>query len=288
MARSSASLPTVHRFVAAVERAGGTVPPPIQALLNAADRIATPRPVQDLVSQVIDELVSGETDDARLEALLEKGAKQQGIDAFRGDAARRAESVLIQRLHVKFETGCADTLLDSLRGKFDKAAEQIALAHSLIPAEAPLEQFLATATPKAIKAWQELPASIATVDQIAGLAAAFGWRQTNALFPMLVPYSLGDGTALDDRALWATDGNPVADSAQFARPDRGGRESPWFRIAPLLRLHTLESARERVRAWSEIEWEAMNSGSRPLVLNAEGQYRELPRQANPYKQKASV
>ena len=78
MPRSSASLPDAHRFVAAVQRAQGRVPEPITALLDAADVLMAPRPVQNIVSAIIDELVSGKASAAKLDELLDRGRPTAG------------------------------------------------------------------------------------------------------------------------------------------------------------------------------------------------------------------
>jgi hypothetical protein len=118
-------------------------------------------------------------------------------------------------------------------------------------------------------------------EQIAGVAAMFGCRPA-ALYPLIEPYSLGDGALVDDRALFCGGGPSLTvDSAPFGRPDRGGRTSPWFQVAPLM-LHTVESARERYRIWAANEWEKANSGPRSSVLGSDGEYHELPRPKNPY------
>ena len=240
----------------------------------------TPRPIHDVVSAVIDEVTSGKVDAMKLDEMLAEGARQQSVDMFRGDVGRKAEPVIVQKIHRVFADSAADDLLDSLRGRFTKAAEQIATVRGVIPAEQPIEQFLLTATPQAVKAWQALPKAIATIEQIAGIAAMFGCRAT-ALFPLVELYSLGDANLVDDRALWCADSYLIADSAPFRRSGGDGRASPWFQVAPLM-LHTVASARERARQWSEAEWESLNGGTRPSVLGPDGQYHELPKPRNPW------
>lgn len=134
------------------------------------------------------------------------------------------------------------------------------MARDLIPSEMPAEQFLLQASPKAVTAWQQLPKSLAVVDQIAQVAAMFGTKQT-ALWPLIEPYSLGEARLVDDRALWVCDGSNLAlDSQPFGRPDSGGRTSPYFKTS--LRLHTVESATERYRQLPK------PSGSESILVHA--------------------
>ena len=65
-------------------------------------------------------------------------------------------------------------------------------------------------------AWQGLDGHLAQIETIARIAAQFGPHTGN--FPMITEYANSDGYKLDDRALFATDGGLVADSALFRGP----------------------------------------------------------------------
>ena len=104
---------------------------------------------------------------------------------------------------------------------------------------------------------------------------------------LIEEYSLGDNFRLDDRAIWCADGpNLEADSKPFRRPDSGHRTSPWFRTA--LKLHSVDSARDRYRQWAAVEWERINASPPTQWLGDDGQMHEQPRPANPYAQPQPV
>jgi hypothetical protein len=69
---------------------------------------------------------------------------------------------------------------------------------------------------------------------------------------LIEEYALADNFRLEDRAIWCTDRPSLeAASAAFRRPDSGHRNSPWFKTA--LKLHSVDSARDRYRAWAAVE-----------------------------------
>ena len=68
---------------------------------------------------------------------------------------------------------------------------------------------------------------------------------------MITEYALADNYTLDDRALAATDGGLVADSALFRGPGVH-RASPY--CGTVLRLHTVDSAQARYNEWAASEW----------------------------------
>jgi hypothetical protein len=139
-----------------------------------------------------------------------------------------------------------------------------------------------TAKPAAVTAWQGLDTHLATIDTIGRIAAQFGPRTGN--FPQIEEYALGDGFRLDARAIWCTDGpNLELDSAVFRRPDQGHRTSPWFRLP--VRLHTVDSARDRYREWASGQWERQHAGPVASVLDENGKIRELPRPKTPIGQR---
>ena len=162
-------------------------------------------------------------------------ATAQLASSTRGELRQRSEKLSTEAFHKALHDGGCDAIRDSLRPSYDTAAEAISKARELIPADTPAEQFLRTAKPAAVTAWQGLDTHLATIDTIGRIAAQFGPRIGN--FPQIEEYALGDGFRLDDRAIWCTDGpNLELDSAVFRRPDQGHRTSPWFRLP--VRLHT--------------------------------------------------
>ena len=204
--------------------------------------------------------------------------------AYAGDLKRRIQPMLVAAFHEALHDGAADEILTSLRPQFDTAASALEEARGLIPLEQSAERFLEDAKPAALTAWQTLEEHLAVIAAIGAIAAALGPRLGK--FPLIEEYTLGDGFRLDDRAIWCTDGNLEADSRPFGRPDAGHRSSPWFRTA--LRLHSVDSARDRYRVWAAGEWERINAGPPTQWLGDDGQAHEQPRPANPYKAKVDA
>lgn len=171
-----------------------------------------------------------------------------------------------------------------MRPSFDQAAEQISIARDLIPADTPAEIFLHSAKPAAVSAWQSLDDHLATINSIASIAAQFGPR--GGRFPLITEYSLGDNFRLDDKAILATNGDLVADSSPFGRPDQGHRSSPWFKVP--LKLHTVASAQDRYRAWAASEFDRIHSSPATQWLDEHGQAHEMPKPTNPYAEVADA
>jgi hypothetical protein len=155
---------------------------------------------------------------------------------------------------------------------------KIAAAMILIPPSGSAEQFLATARPKAVAAWQGLGEHLAQIEAISRIAAQFGCRI--APFPMITEFALGDGFKLDDRAIMCTDGPIEADSALFRGPGTH-RASPWCRT--VLRLHTVASSRDRYREWAAGEWDRQHGGPVASWIDDISYAHEQPRPVNPYR-----
>jgi Domain of unknown function (DUF222) len=160
----------------------------------------------------------------------------------------------------------------------------IAAARDLFNPESSPEQVLASAEPKAIQAWQGLDEHLRVITRIAAVAAQFGCRPA-AAFPQVTECALGDNFKVDDRALMCCAGPLVNDSWLFNQPDRGHRTSPFFRTA--LRLHSIESAKDRYRQFAESEFDRVHSGPQGGWIDTKtGQLHENPRPENPYRAKA--
>jgi hypothetical protein len=181
--------------------------------------------------------------------------------------------------------GAADTVLNSLRDRFNAAAAEIAIARSLIDPESTAEMILESGEPELIAAWKTLNQHLRVINQIAAIASQFGPRL--GWFGQVEEYALGDGHKLDDRALMCCDGELVSDSALFGRPDQGHRNSPWFKTT--LKLHSIESARTRYAIWASVEHDRINSSDPGgWVDMATGEVHPHPKPENPYRQKVST
>ena len=176
------------------------------------------------------------------------------------------------------DAGGADAIVDSLRPKFDEHAEAIAHARSLINPESSAEQVIESGQPELVTAWQGLNGHLQVVSRIGAIASAFGPR--GGRFPQIVEYANADNFRLTDSAIMYTDGPLETDPALFQRPDQGHRTSPWFRTA--LKLHSIESARERYNEWAADQFDAAHSGPRGGRL-IDGQVVPDPVPPNPYR-----
>jgi hypothetical protein len=90
------------------------------------------------------------------------------------------------------------------------------LRRRLVPAETDLNQWLSTARPEAVTAWQALDSHLKVVAAIGHITAEFDCR--TAPFRMITSSRSADNFKLDDRAVMATGGPIEADSALFRRP----------------------------------------------------------------------
>ena len=131
--------------------------------------------------------------------------------------------------------------------------------------------------------WQQLDGHLAAISEIGAIAAQFGPRTGN--FPQITEYALGDGFRLEDRAIMCTDGPIEADSALFRGPGTH-RTSPWFRVP--LKLHTVDSARDRYRDWASDQWDRQHAGPVASWIDENGKAHEMPRPVNPYRERASA
>ena len=179
-----------------------------------------------------------------------------------------------------------DEILDSLRGKFDASAAQLAKARSLgISAESSAEHILATGEPGLVEAWNSIDKHIGVVSRIGAIAIKFGPRM--GLFPQLREYAGGENFRLVDAAIMCCNGSLLGESAWFQAPDRGHKTSPWFRAQ--LKLHSIASATARYNEFAAGEFDRLNDrdlGGRLDPLT--GQITPHPRPVNPYRQKADA
>jgi len=178
------------------------------------------------------------------------------VSDYCGRLRGRSEMLFLEAFYESLQDGAAEEILDSLRPRFDAAGNALIEARELVPVSTPAEEFLTAATPEAIAAWQGLESHINTLNEIGWVAAQFDPR-TQA-FALVDEYALGDNFRIHDRAIFCSTGDLERDSQQFNSPGVH-RYSPWFRVGTL-QLHTVESARERYRAFAESEWNRLNAG----------------------------
>jgi hypothetical protein len=275
-----------QKFATAITAAGGRLPNPLAHLLSAYEVLnaaaATQRPETDILTHAL----NGTLDSKKLAELAPAAATADMVNGYCRQLADRSAHVLLGEWHRAMKAGAADEVLNSLRPSWDRHRAAIAEARSLIDPESSAEQVIASGKPELVTAWQQLGEHLQAVQKIGAIAAQFGPRLGS--FPQITEYAQGEGGRLDDRAIMATAGPIMHDSALFQRPDQGHRTSPWFRTN--LKLHTIESARERYNAWAAEQFDAVHSGPRGGWLDqATGQVHPHPAPVNPYrKQKVST
>jgi hypothetical protein len=277
------------RFAANVAAAGGTLPQTLQNLLAAHDVVAAagdrPAAAQAPESAIVDAALDGSLTPERLTKLLPAAASAAIVHEYAKTLSRSVERVLLGAWHRELENGGADAILDSMRSTFDRHAKCIAEARSLFNSESSAEHVLAGGEPGTIEAWQGLTAHLTAVARIAIVAREFGPRLGD--YPMIVEYAGGDGHTLDDTAIMVADGGLQADSVHFQRPDQGHRSSPLFKVQ--LRLHSIESARARYRAWAADQFDRLNNRDLGGWIDQEtGQVHKHPIPKNPYRETANT
>ena len=261
--------------------ASGTVPTPLQRLLDVAELLMRPAAAADPLRGLLDEALDGRLDPEQIDAMIAEAASQQTVADYRADLGVRAERAIVARWHKALKDGCADQILTSLRKSFDTHAKAIGVARELIPRETELTQWLSTAKPEAVTVWQGLGGHIAALTAIGNIASQFGCRPT-ARFPLIAEVP-GDNFRTDDRALFCCCGGLVTDSAPFLAIDRGHRQSAWMAVP--LRLNSVAQAKERYRAWCEGEWDKVHYTRIVQYTNpADGSVSELELK-NPFKAK---
>jgi hypothetical protein len=243
------SITDCRRFADAVTEAGGTIPAPLARLLSTADLLMRPAAAQDPVRGILDAARAEKLDEKTLDKLIADAAQQDQIVEYRQGVGARAERLLVEEVHAALKSGAADELLDSLRPQFDKAAEQIRIARTLIPSEGDLATWLHTAEPAAVTAWKSIDSHLAVIDKIGWIASQFGPQLGD--FSLIELFAGGDNFKLTDTALFCCGGDLQQDSAYFRRPGTH-RASPWCRTK--LELHTVGAAREKYRQWCSSEW----------------------------------
>jgi hypothetical protein len=152
-------------------------------------------------------------------------------------------------------------VLNLLRGAFEDASCTLRAALSIVDLAADPATFLQTASPEQVAAYQRVAPAVAVLDRLSEIAAMLG--PVSGAFPVVEDPRNTDpcvhaGWLLDVPAL-CTAGDLLQACAQFHKPRPVGdvRSSPWLTVVPF--LHSVDSARERLRAWAERDWAAQES-----------------------------
>ena len=273
-----------QQLAAAVTACGGVVPDRIGRLLSAHRLLSTPGAADPPEKAILTAALKGELDEKSLAKMLPAAASAEIVNAYRAELAHRAEHVIVGQLHRELTAQCANEILDSLRGNFDKHAAALAKARSLgISAESSPEHILATGEPGLVEAWNSLNEHIAAVSKIGAIAIGFGPRMGG--FPQLREYPGGENFRLVDAAIMCTDGSLLVESSWFQSPNQGHRTSPWARCT--LKLHSIASATARYNEFAAGEFDRINDRDLGGRLDlATGVVTPHPRPKNPYRKSA--
>ena len=274
-----------QKLSSAVTALGGTVPAPLQHLLSAYELLAHPPAAQAPESAILDAVLDGSLDVAKLKKLAPVAAAEDNTNAFLKRLSQERANFLVAQWHRLIKDGCGDELLDSLRPNFTKHAEAIEHAKTLFNAESTAEMIIELGQPEVVSAWRDLDTHLTVVSRICMVAKEFG---INGQFSQVIEYSLGDNFRVDDRALACGTGDLVSDSAVFMRPDGPHRRSAYFQIG--LRLHSIDGMRQRYADFACIEFDRINhpSGRGGWVDPKTGQIHQDEAPPNPYRREGAA
>ena len=272
------------RLATAITACGGAVPDALGHLLAAHTLLSSPAAAQAPETDILTHALDGSLTAKKLAELAPAAATADLVNGYLRRLAGSSAHTLVGQWHRELKAGAADQILDSLRKNFDKHAEAIAHARTLINPESTAEAVIESGQPELVTAWQTLDGHLKVIAKIAAVASQFGCRL--AQFPQIVEYSLAENACVDDRALMCCEGSLIADSWLFGRPDPAGhRSSPFFKTA--LKLHTIAEAQSRYDEFAAIEFDKVHSGPRGGFIGQDGQMYEDPRPENPFRQKVT-
>jgi hypothetical protein len=279
---SVVGLSDIERLFVSIRACGVEPPPVLLSVLQARERIAAaPEPV-DPLRQLVEAALGG--DDVSLDEVLREHAINTLVANSRNGLLQRTEAALLAEFGRRLESGGADDVLDSVRPAFGKAADALRAAIDTISSyPTNIEAFVNSASAKQLHAFQSIGSLIRVLDRAAGVAAYFG---PVGPFPVVEdPRQIAPVLQigwLRSVAVMATDGDVMHACLEHGEPHPHGSiaTSPWLRTVPY--LHTVDSARERLRAWAESAWAADESGRPRGGKLINGNIVHDPPRANPF------
>jgi hypothetical protein len=217
-----------------------------------------PPPIANPLKELMTAALDGRGGPAKVDQALERAALAKLIAAERVSLDQRIGPALLQEFGKRLDNGGCDACLDLLRPQFTAAADTLSSARAIIdlPSVDP-QTFIESATGEELVAYQSLAPALAVLDRISLIAAAFG---PGGAFPVVPdPRQTDAGLRcgwLHDIGVMCCDSGLLASCAAFQRPHPHGdvASSPWLHCQP--HLHSVGSARERLRAWAESAWAA--------------------------------
>jgi hypothetical protein len=248
-----------------LEACGVTPPRELSEVLHAHEKLTaatppTPNPLKELLVAALD----GRGGPAKVDQALERAALAKLIAAERVSLDQRVGPLLVQEFGKRLDNGGCDACLDLLRTQFTAAADTLSSARATVDLlSVDPQTFIESASPDELRAWQSLRPALTVLDRVSLIAAAFG---PGGPFPVVAdPRQTDAGLRcgwLEARAVMCASNDLPQSCAEFQRPHPYGDvpSSPWLRCEP--HLHSVGSARERLRAWAESAW-ASEEAERP-------------------------
>jgi hypothetical protein len=187
--------------------------------------------------------------------LLEATAIARLVAEERRGLDQRIEPELLAEFGRRLDAGGADAVLDALRPAFSNATTTLQSALQMVGVPDDPATFLEHASPDELRAWQSIRPAVAELDTISAIARIFG---PGGAFPAVPdPRSVDPALRcgwLHDTATMCTDSPLLQSCAEFQKPSPAGdvRSSPWLKVSA--HLHSVDSARERLRVWAEAAW----------------------------------
>ena len=239
-------------FIKAVDKMGGVVPQRLSNIIAAADTLkAAPSAAPDPAEAILAAAVSGELTEAKLDDLTSVAAARQGVIDYRAQVRDRAEPMLAYRFADELADGAADEILDSLRERFNAAAEVITIGVTSIDLGQNLESFLDSALPEQLVAYQGLKPATDTVNEMIEFAGHyFGCRfRESDSYPVLRRPTARYAGWVSSEDVFTT---PPGSALEARIDDRGFRPtglrfSTWLRAN--LRLNTIAEAQQLLDGW---------------------------------------
>jgi hypothetical protein len=238
----------------------------LRNLIDAYELLIKPPPADDPLDVILADATAGGLDADRLAELVAEAARSKSTDEYRKQIAQRAAGTVLQRFSRELLAGGADELIDTVRPAFDTAAAAIDQALQAVDVSQDPAEFIETADPDALTAYQSLRGAVQVVETIVTLVVrSFGVRSIT--FPLIVrPVEGVDEFNLDDVAIWTSTpdhalsatralrehSDAVASQRSINPQQMGMRTSRFMRGG--LRLNTLAEAHEVVRQWAETSW----------------------------------
>lgn len=289
--QSTTRMTEAAELIHAVEGFNVTAPARLTNLVTAHETFRTAPPIPDTTAAILNAAEAGNLTEAKVAKMCADAMSATAAAEFRTKLAHKSSQLFLQRFHADLRDGDADRIIDALRPTFNSTAQALTTALQVVDPTATDTALATTATTEQLDAWRSLPKLLHTLDRICSIVTAFGIHGTFNLIEDAReaggPMMKGGTAPLDDRAVMCTDNTIEGAAAVFRQPHPAGdvRTSPWLRVTP--KLHTLADARERVRAWAEDAWAAIEATRAKTYSTIDGELVEDTR-PNPFRIKETA